>query len=145
VRLTTVAQAVLVAVVVAGCGGALPLGDSAGACEPRPLAGAIRGIGAPTDPGQPFAGLDLRRLSTQHIDEIGTEARLPISWRYAYPTGGDSSFWECWCIPPPNGQPSDMFYDDDDGHLIVFVSSPITQEKRPQPARGWGCEDRPAS
>jgi hypothetical protein len=76
----------------------------------------------------------------QHIDEIATEARLPISWRYAYPTGGDSSFWECWCIAPPDGQPNDMFYDDDDGHLIVFVSSGIQRDQRPQPHNGWGCE-----
>jgi hypothetical protein len=143
-RLMTLAQALLSVVALAGCSGAVPLDDSATSCEPRPVADAVRGIGAPTDRGQPFAGLDVRGLSMEDIDEIATAARLPISWRYAYPTGADSSFWECWCIPPPNGRPNDMFYDDDDGHLIVFVSTPIAQQTRPQPAHGWGCEAQPA-
>ena len=128
------------ALVVAACG-ALPFAEAGRACtHPTLRAGAVAGLGEPTDPGQPFAGRDVTAMAPAEAERIAREANLDLTWRYSVAIGaGDGGYSECWCVPPPDGTLSGLAYDTA-GRLVIFVhSGQRTASVRDQPTEGWGC------
>lgn len=84
-------------------------------------------------------------MSAEAIGDIVLDAGLGVTYRNHYlvgeqPESGSTGYSECWCIPPP-GRVSGVAYDTI-GRVVVMVESGEHRDSvRPQPERGWGCED----
>ena len=127
----------LAAVAASGCG-LLPEPQAGLACQ-QPADAAPREA-APQAP--PVTG-----KTPAEAEEALQAADLGVAytWRYSYGTDiGNRAvgYSECWCIPPPDGEVTQVEYASEIGQFIVFVrrSEPIPGG-RAQPVLGWGCDE----
>jgi hypothetical protein len=116
-------------------------------CQRTPADGRDLSEGRhPLAEGEPLAGLDASAMTAAEIGAAAEEADLGVTYRYYYdvgeqPESGAVGYSECWCVPPPGGQVTDVLYDSI-GRVIVMVDSGEHRSSEgSQPRRGWGCEE----
>jgi hypothetical protein len=119
-------------------------------CQRMPADGRDLRTGEdPLAPGGPLADLPVTEMTARAVGERAQQAGFEVTYRYEYLVGpqpevGAAGHSECWCVPPPPGQVSGIFYDSI-GRIIVMVDSgEYLEAVRPQPEQGWGCEGEPA-
>jgi hypothetical protein len=103
----------------------------------------------PLAEGGPLEGLPVTEMTAETVGQRAEAAGFGVTYRYQYDVGpqtgnGSSGYSECWCVPPP-GEVFAVAYDSI-GRVIVMVQADEARDTvRPQPVRGWGCEDAPAA
>jgi hypothetical protein len=116
-------------------------------CQRTPAGGhQLREGEDPLAPGHVLAGRDVASMSAEAVGDIVEEAGLGVTYRYSYKVGpqpeagGATGYSECWCVPPP-GRVMGVSYDTIGRVIVVVESGEHRDSVRPQPERGWGCED----
>ena len=106
---------------------------------PRTMAGT-GATGEPTDPGQLFAGEELRGADAEALAARAQAAGFVVRYRVQYATSADgmSGYGECWCVAPGDARVTGAFYGAEGQLFIEFEHSPILGG-REQPLMGWGC------
>ena len=95
--------------------------------------------GAPTDPGQPLAGVEVVGRSAADVGRAATAKGLIVRYHLDYATTGDGGgYAECWCTPPTEGEVSEVFWGSN-GQLFVVAHTGMKPGGRDQPTFGWGC------
>ena len=128
------AAVLLLSIATTGCG-LIPEEAVGLECQEPPSAEEVLRVPAPPQ----AIGVDPEEAAFR-IEELDI---IP-SWRYSYftePPGRTAMYTECWCVVPPDGTVSQVSAEPGE-QLIVFVqrAEPIPGG-RPQPTRGWGCEE----
>jgi hypothetical protein len=139
-----VALALVLLWLLTACG--LELAPSGLECQRIPAdGGEVREGQDPQAEGHVLAGRDVTDMSAEAVGRVVEQGGLGVTYRYHYlvgeqPDNGSGGYSECWCVPPP-GPVSSVAYDAI-GRVVVFVDSAEHRDSvRPQPERGWGCDD----
>ena len=92
---------------------------------PRTRAGAAA-TGEPTDPGQLFAGEDLRGGDAEALAARAQAAGFVVRYRVQYATSADgmSGYGECWCVAPGDARVTGAFYGAEGQLFIEFRAQP---------------------